>query len=141
MRFRVLSDYSDEFEIKSDPSQIHTVEKKLERFCAKLRLVKDDIENLGIATTEIVNNAIRHGNQSDPEKTVHIKFEKKAKSVRVTVSDSGKGFEPDSLANPLEPENIYKESGRGIFIVKMLMDDVKFKFTDTGSQVILIKKL
>ncbi len=132
---------SFEMVVKSIPSQIHVVEQELEKFGRKVGLSEDDIENFGIATTEMVNNAIRHGNKSDPSKTVSIKFSKSESEMRVVVRDDGGGFDPDAVADPLKPENIFRESGRGIFIVKMLMDDVQFKFTDAGTEVILIKKL
>ena len=128
-------------DIQSTPSEIHTVEEKLERFCRKVGLTQDDIENFGIATTEMVNNAIRHGNKNKKRKKVKVKFEKFSSKMQVTVTDSGGGFNPDEIADPLDPENLYKDSGRGIFIVKMLMDDVKFNFTKQGTQVILIKNL
>ncbi|MBN1465880.1 ATP-binding protein [candidate division KSB1 bacterium] len=127
--------------IRSIPSEIHTVEEKLERFCRKAGLSQDDIENFGIATTEMVNNAIRHGNKSVVDKKVIVKFEKFPSRMQVTVADSGGGFDPDNIADPLDPENLYKDSGRGIFIVKMLMDDVKFNFTEQGTKVILIKNI
>ncbi len=130
-----------EMKIVSDPSQIHIVEKKLEQFFKKKGLDQDTIDNLGIATTEMVNNAIRHGNRGEKSQPVTVRFEKHKDSVKVVVQDNGAGFDPDSLANPLDPENLFKESGRGIFIVKSLMDDVRFEFTERGTQVILIKNL
>ncbi len=133
--------YSFEMVVKSKPSQIHAVEEELEKFGRKVGLSEDDIENFGIATTEMVNNAIRHGNKNDPSKTVTVKFQKSKSEMRVIVRDDGGGFDPDAVADPLEPENLFKESGRGIFIVRMLMDDVQFKFTKEGTEVILIKKL
>ncbi len=130
-----------EMKIVSDPSQIHVVEKKLEEFFRKKGLDQDTIDNLGIATTEMVNNAIRHGNRGEGSQQVIVRFEKHPKKARVVVQDNGAGFDPNSLANPLDPENLFKESGRGIFIVKSLMDDVRFEFTGRGTQVILTKNL
>ena len=128
-------------DIQSTPAEIHTVEEKLERFCRKVGLSQDDIENFGIATTEMVNNAIRHGHKNKKDEKVKVKFEKFAAKMQVTVSDSGGGFDPKNIADPLDPENLYKDSGRGIFIVKMLMDDVKFTFSEQGTKVVLVKNL
>lgn len=128
-------------EIGSEPSEIHTVEEELEKFCQRVGLSQDDIENFGIATTEMVNNAIRHGNKNQPEKKVFVTFEKSPSKMIVTVRDSGNGFMPEKVADPLAPENILKDSGRGIFIVRMLMDDVKFNFTKKGTEVVLIKNV
>ncbi|MBN1480971.1 ATP-binding protein [candidate division KSB1 bacterium] len=127
--------------ISSKPSEIHIVERELEKFCKKAGISEDNTENFGIATTEMVNNAIRHGNKNDPAKKVTVTFEKYPSKMKVTVRDSGPGFEPEKIADPLDPENLYKDSGRGIFIVKMLMDEVKFKFSEKGTLVILVKYL
>ena len=137
----MATEQSHVMDIQSMPSQIHVVEEALEKFGRDYGLSENDIEDFGIATTEMVNNAIRHGNGNDPSKFVHIKFYKSRNQMRVVVRDDGGGFDPEAIADPLEPENLYKESGRGIFIVRMLMDDVKFKFTDAGTEVILIKKI
>lgn len=128
-------------EIESLPSEIHTVEEELERFCRRVGLKKDDVENFGIATTEMVNNAIRHGNKNQHDKKVYVKFEKQPAKMIVTVRDSGDGFIPENVADPLAPENIFKDSGRGIFIVRMLMDEVKFNITKKGTEVVLIKNM
>ena len=128
-------------DIKSVQSQIHVVEEQLEKFGRNVGLSENDIEDFGIATTEMVNNAIRHGNGNDPSKKVHVKFSKSKSEMRVVVRDDGGGFDPGAIADPLKPENLYKESGRGIFIVRMLMDKVDFRFTKAGTEVILIKKL
>lgn len=127
-------------EIKSVQSEIHVVEEALEKFGREAGLSESDIEDFGIATTEMVNNAIRHGNKNDPSKKVHVTFKKSRAEMRVTVCDDGSGFDPDKVDDPLKPENLYKESGRGIFIVRMLMDKVDFKITKAGTHVILIKK-
>ena len=89
----------------------------------------------------MVNNAIRHGNKNNANKKVKVTFAKFASKMQVTVADSGGGFDPAAIADPLDPENLYKDSGRGIFIVRMLMDEVKFNFTKQGTKVILIKNL
>ena len=82
-----------------------------------------------------------NGNGIYATKKVHIKFEKTKTEMRITIRDDGGGFNPDDIADPLKPENLYKESGRGIFIVRMLMDKVDFHFTKSGTEVILVKKL
>jgi serine/threonine-protein kinase RsbW len=95
---------------------------------------------MAIAVTEAVNNAIKHGNKADPKKKVRIHFELFDDSIVVKVADEGRGFDPDRLRDPLDPENILRESGRGIFILRALMDDVSFCFSDSGTEVTLVKK-
>ena len=130
-----------EIAIPSIPEKIHFVEAKTEKLAKKLGFDEDTCDNLGIAVTEVVANAITHGNKKDKSKKVHIKFVYTNKVFKIHIRDEGTGFKPEEIANPLEPENIYKESGRGIFIVKTLMDDVKYMFDKNGSEIILIKKI
>lgn len=127
--------------IQSEPAKIQLVENELKKFCQKAGICHDDFENFVIATTEIVNNAIRHGNKDDNQKKVVVKFVLTGKRMKVIVCDEGKGFNPERIADPLKPSNIYKESGRGIFIVKSLMDDIKFKFSPNGTRAIFSKKV
>jgi serine/threonine-protein kinase RsbW len=112
---------------------------RIERMAAKVARVyclsQDELDNLAIAVTEAVGNAIIHGNHRDPSKRVRIAFRVDAEFLRIDVQDEGNGFDPGTLSNPLLPENLMKESGRGIFILKSLMDCVDFRFTPTGTVV------
>ncbi|MBN2410422.1 ATP-binding protein [candidate division KSB1 bacterium] len=129
-----------EIAIPSEPDKIHYVEAETEKLAKKLGFDEDTCDNLGIAVTEVVANAITHGNKKDKTKKVYIKYVFSDKVLKIHIRDEGRGFKPENIANPLEPENIYKESGRGIFIVNTLMDDVKYLFDRNGSEIILIKK-
>jgi len=133
-----LSSY--EIVIPSDPEKIQQVEKKAEELARQEGFSEDEMDNLAIAVTEVVANAISHGNRNDPSKHVYIKFVLKNGTMDVHIRDEGSGFEPGEVANPLAPENLLKESGRGIFIVKTLMDDVRYRFTKDGTEVILTLK-
>jgi serine/threonine-protein kinase RsbW len=90
-----------------------------------------------VATTEAVNNAILHGNKSNPKKLVHISCELVGHALKVIVRDHGHGFDPDHLANPLADENLMKENGRGIFLIRSLVDEVDFRLSKGGTAVIM----
>ncbi len=122
---------------KSDPREIAKVERFLEKVNKKARLDDGTIYRLLVATTEAVNNAIIHGNKSNPRKLVHITCQLSGQVLTMTVRDSGKGFDPAGLANPLEEENLLKESGRGIFLIRSLVDGVEFKMQKTGTAVLM----
>ncbi|HNR68785.1 MAG TPA: ATP-binding protein [bacterium] len=128
-----------EMDIPSDPAQIQRVEKQTEKLARKLGFSADDLDSLAIAVTEVVANAIYHGNKCDPQKKVKIRFTITTAAFVVSVMDQGRGFCPDELGNPVAPENLLKGSGRGIFIVQALIDRVTFKFHPSGTEVILIK--
>ncbi len=126
--------------IKSDLNNVKKVERVTEKIADYMKFPEDDRDSLAIAVTEIVGNAISHGNRGDVNKKVTVDFVYKRDTITVTVHDEGKGFDVNEIENPLEPENLLKESGRGIFIVRALMDKVEFFRTENGAAIRLTKK-
>ena len=126
--------------IQSSLEHIESVEKLAEKAADAMKFSDEEKDSLAIAVTEAVNNAIIHGNKQDKAKKVSIGFLLENKRLTVTIKDQGKGFDPDNLSDPLAPENLLKESGRGIFILSTLMDDVKFEFKGDGTEVIMTKQ-
>jgi serine/threonine-protein kinase RsbW len=126
-----------EMTCRSDPREIAKVEKFLEKVNKKARLDDGTMYRLLVATTEAVNNAIIHGNKSDPKKRVRITCQFDGRMLVITVKDGGRGFDPNSLANPLEEKNLLKESGRGIFLIRSLIDEVDFEIRKTGTSVVM----
>ena len=107
---------------------------------------EDAIHWVGVAVRESVINAIKHGNREHPDKLVTIEFAfdpaEAPTALVVRVKDEGDGFEPDTVANPLAPENILKSSGRGIFFMRSFMDDVQLnRAPEGGMEVRMVKKL
>jgi anti-sigma regulatory factor (Ser/Thr protein kinase) len=95
----------------------------------------DDVELIGLAIREALTNALVHGNRYDPEKPIGISVTLKDDgSLFVSVKDSGSGFDPNALPNPLAVENLLSNHGRGIFLMRQLMDEVEFNF-DHGTEV------
>ena len=94
-----------------------------------------DVEAIGLAVGEALANAIVHGNHCDPEKTVRIFVAvNEYGDLLVSVKDSGLGFDPSWLPNPIAAENLLVPHGRGIFLIRELMDEVHFNF-DHGTEV------
>ena len=114
----------------SFPSQIENLEIA-ERFVNTICDFEDVHErhfgNILIAVTETVTNAIHHGNQRDPSKSVVLKYLKEDRVIGFVVEDEGPGFDHNNLADPTLPENIEKETGRGVFLMKSLADEVVFE--------------
>jgi serine/threonine-protein kinase RsbW len=97
---------------------------------------------IGMSVRESVTNAIQHGNKLDPNKRVDIRFEVAPDHLEITVKDEGKGFQIDLLPNPLDPENLLKPSGRGIFYIRSFMDEVEFiPHSKGGMEVHMVKKV
>jgi len=99
---------------------------------------------VGVAVRESVVNAIKHGNCNDAGKRVYVTFTllpADDPGVRIAVRDEGCGFDPDSIPDPLAPENILKSSGRGIFLIRSFMDELAFEQTPEGAtEVVMVKR-
>ena len=101
------------------------------------------MHTIGIAVRESVINAITHGNQNDAAKRVFVEFERGAagsRALTIRVRDQGEGFNPDLLASPLDPENLLKPGGRGIFLIRSFMDDVRIERAEEGGMQIQMTK-
>lgn len=79
-----------------------------------------------MAVNEAATNAIIHGNKEDSSKKVEVSARKDCNTLKITVRDEGPGFDPDSLPDPLQEENLLKDSGRGVFLIKQYADEVEF---------------
>jgi serine/threonine-protein kinase RsbW len=106
----------------------------------------DAVHWVGVAVRESVINAIKHGNRGDADKLVFVEFEARAEppvpELRILVRDQGEGFEPDELADPLAPENLLKASGRGIFLIRNFMDDMRLeRAAEGGMQLRMVKRV
>jgi serine/threonine-protein kinase RsbW len=121
--------------LSSTPKSISRVEPFLEKIRAALQLDDIQLNKLMVSVTEAVNNAIIHGNKRNPQKKVKVVGEILPGWLLVMVADEGKGFDPGQVSNPLQEENLLRESGRGIFLMRTLMDKVEIDRTDTGTEV------
>ena len=128
--------------IASKTDSLHLVEKFVDDFSACCNIDHDVYGNLLIATLEAANNAITHGNKLNEIKQVEISFAKDDESILLTVKDEGLGFDYKEIPDPTSPENVENMSGRGVFLMSKLADEIEFK--DNGSLVkmtfFLIKK-
>ena len=92
--------------------------------------------NFRVGLTEALSNAMLYGNGSDPQKRVRVEVDIKVEEVAVRVTDQGSGFDPTTVPDPTHPDNISKTGGRGIFLMRALMDEVRFN--DQGNSVTLV---
>jgi serine/threonine-protein kinase RsbW len=100
---------------------------------------------VSVAIRESVINAIKHGNRNDASKRVFVEFENAAPpgvpALSIRVRDQGEGFDPEILADPLAPENLLKSSGRGIFLIRNFMDEVRLaRAPEGGMEIRMIKR-
>ena len=133
---------NNEIEIPSTLDNLPLVDEFIERKLKKLKVKKDQIVNIAISVSEAVTNAVVHGNKNDTNKKVKISLKVDTSSVEVTVEDEGGGFDPTCVESPIEEDRLMKEAGRGILILKALMDKVEFLCEpEKGTKVKMIKFL
>ncbi|MDH3708483.1 MAG: ATP-binding protein [Cyclobacteriaceae bacterium] len=118
---------SIKIEIPSLTENIRIIESFIDNAKDEYNIDDDIYGNIMIAVTESVNNAIRHGNDRQNNKNVLITLHLEQNIITFTVQDQGEGFDYENLPDPTSPENIDKPGGRGIFLMKHLADEVKFR--------------
>jgi serine/threonine-protein kinase RsbW len=113
-------------QIPSLPENIRIVESFIDNVKDQFKIDDDIYGNIMVAVTESVNNAIRHGNKLDKNKSVFLSVLSEENQLKFTIEDEGSGFNPEALPDPTAPENLDKLGGRGIFLMKHLSDQVHF---------------
>ena len=118
----------------------------VQHLCSKLlegREVPEETRHwILMAVREAVANAIKHGNQLDLTKNVHVEMDVVADTLAICIRDEGVGFDPAAVGDPLAPENRLKTSGRGIFYMRTFMDEVRFgRPKEGGMEIVLTKNL
>jgi len=112
--------------IPSEIGNLRLVEKAIDELSLELDLSDEVYGNVLVATMEATNNAIIHGNNSDPEKNVKIEIQYLEKELKVHIEDQGKGFDHMNIPDPTSPENLEKINGRGIFLMERLSDEILY---------------
>ncbi len=95
--------------------------------------------NFRIGLTEALSNAMLYGNADDPSKNVVVEISMADGQLKATVKDHGSGFDPSSVPDPTRPENLTRPCGRGLFLMRQLLDEVWYN--DRGNEVTLVLRL
>lgn len=125
--------------IDSKLENICAIEKMIDEISDEIKISSDIYGKILIATIEAVNNSIVHGNKLNPTKKVFIDIYFQKPNLHISITDQGNGFDFSNVPDPTTPENIENISGRGVFLMKKLADNLIFN--DTGTQVELIFKI
>jgi serine/threonine-protein kinase RsbW len=129
-----------EITISSRFENIELVQVIAEHLCENAGLDDDGSHWIGMAVREAVANAIKHGNKLDVRKKVNATFVLHGSELEITISDEGEGFDPAKVSDPLNPQNLLKTSGRGIFYMKTFMDRVQYEFHPGGGTSLVMSK-
>lgn len=118
---------------------VDQAEATAERVAANAGFDESDQHRIAMAVREITVNAVMHGNAYDRGKKVTIEFELLPDALVVSIRDQGRGFDLTNVSDPLAPENLLRQSGRGIFLARAFMDQVDVQPSSSGTSVRLVK--
>jgi serine/threonine-protein kinase RsbW len=125
----------------SMPSEVAAISPFVDKFMLfmqKCRCAPGNEDDIEIALREAVTNAAVHGNHEDPRKHVHVSCRCEAEGeVSIVVKDEGQGFDADAVPDPTEPAAIESGHGRGIYLMRVFMDEVRF---EQGGTVVYMRK-
>lgn len=119
---------------------IELVQVMLRDSLSRLGVAEDVCHWVDVAVREAVANAIKHGNEQNPGKQVHVDLAVEEEHLIIRVEDEGQGFDPDRIQDPLAPENLLRPNGRGIFYMKSFMDDIQYSSRPGGGTVVTMRK-
>jgi len=127
--------------MESTLDSVNKAEQMADQAASQVGFDEDTRGGISMAVREGMINAVLHGNAYDPAKRVNLTFEQSGPELIVTIADEGKGFMPEEVPDPLAPENLLKQSGRGIFLMRTFMDEVRFRKLNSGTAITLIKRI
>jgi len=125
---------------RSLPSEVEVISPFVDQLMVLIRkcnCVPERETEVEIALREALANAVIHGNHENPHKHVHVTCCCEPEEVSIAVKDEGRGFDADKVADPTAPENIGAVHGRGIYLIRALMDEVRF---EEGGVVVRMRK-
>lgn len=117
---------SMEMVISSDPRETRQVQEEVERALRRYQFEERDIFSVRLALEEALINAIKHGNQLDRNKKVHVAWSVENGQLQIQIRDEGPGFDPNEVPDPLDPENLERPCGRGLLLMRHYMTEVMF---------------
>ena len=114
-------------------------ERKAFEIAAHSGFEEEQQHHIAMAVREAAVNAVLHGNAYNPDKKFFVAYEKTPRALVITVTDQGQGLDETLIPDPLAPENLMKQSGRGIFLIRAFMDEVTIRNLHPGTEITLVK--
>jgi serine/threonine-protein kinase RsbW len=131
-----------DLEFASNLESVDEAEKKVLEVASQCGVGEDDLHRMGMAVREAMVNAVVHGNKYNRNKKVRFRIDTSDEMFVVTISDEGQGFDPDAVPDPNEEENMLRQSGRGIMLIRAFMDEYHvLRKAEGGTEVKLKKKI
>lgn len=125
------------------PNDLRCIEEAVDRVVSRCTTCEEWARKLSlnfrVSLMEALSNAMIYGNDQDPAKRVRVEVSLLERSVTARITDEGAGFDPEVVPDPTIPDNLCKEGGRGLFLMRELMDEVRYN--ERGNSVTLILHL
>lgn len=126
--------------LDSTLDSVDNAETMVMKEAAKLGFEEEEQQQIGMAVRECMVNAVVHGNRYNKKKHVHLEIGGSPKQLQITIGDEGEGFDMSSLPDPTAPENLLRQSGRGLLLIRAFMDHFDLHpRPGGGTEVVLIK--
>jgi serine/threonine-protein kinase RsbW len=129
--------YSRDVAIPSDSAEARRVQEEIERQLKECQYSEREIFSVKLALEEALVNAIKHGNQFDRNKKVHIAYNVEPERFDILITDEGRGFDPTEVPDPTAVENLERPCGRGLMLMRYYMNEVSF--SPSGNSVFMTK--
>jgi serine/threonine-protein kinase RsbW len=129
------------FRLNSTMESVEQVESAADQLATEAGLDEDQRFHIAMAVREAAVNAVLHGNEYDPDRHIEVSLENNGVDLIFTIADEGRGFDPDKVPDPRAQENLLRGTGRGIFLIRSLMDEVHFRQLHPGTELTLVKHL
>lgn len=130
-------DGSRQVVLPSDTTAAQRFQEEIERALAAHGFDEKEIFSIKLALEEALVNAIKHGNQMDRSKKVHITYSVNGERFDIKISDEGRGFDPEDVPDPMCPENLERPCGRGLLLMRHYMTEVTFH--PPGNRLVMSK--
>jgi len=129
------------YTLDSTLESVNRAEKTAVDIAAKGGFDEDARHHIAMAVREAAVNAVLHGNAYDPLKKFVVAYEVTPDALIITITDQGQGLDPEKIPDPLSPDNLLKNSGRGIFLIRAFMDEVTIRNLNPGTEIKLVKNI
>jgi serine/threonine-protein kinase RsbW len=129
------------FSLNSTMESVGEVEAAADKLAEEAGLDEDERFRVTMAVREAAVNAVLHGNEYDPAKLIAVTLENTGGALVISIADQGRGLDPETIPDPLAPENLLRGTGRGIFLIRSFMDEVHFRQLHPGTELTLVKHL
>jgi len=127
------------YTLDSTLDSVNKAEETADSLAQKAGFAEDDRHKIAMSVREAAVNAVLHGNSYDPHKTITVEYEMTTEKMSIVITDQGVGLDQQGLPDPLAEENLLKSSGRGIFLIRSFMDEVRIRDLNPGTEITLVK--